>query len=42
MYVYEYVCVYIFFLIWEDTFQTENTEETMAILEGIGALGEWS
>lgn len=44
MYIYEnmYVCVYIhFFKIWEDIFQTENTEEIVAILEGISVLGEW-
>ena len=42
MYIYEnvYVCVYIhFFKIWEDIFQTENTEEIVAILEGISVWG---
>ena len=45
MYIYEYVyvCVYIhFFKIWEDIFQTENTEKIVAILEGISVWGEWS
>ena len=45
MYIYEYVyvCVYIYFLkVWEDIFQTENTEKIVAILEGISTLGEWS
>ena len=47
MYIYEYVyvcvCVCIhFFKIWEDIFQTKNTEKIVAILEGISALGEWS
>lgn len=33
VYEYVYVCVYIhFFKIWEDIFQTENTEKIVAIL----------
>lgn len=39
IYEYVYVCVYIHFLLWEDVFQTENTEKIVAILEGISVLG---